>query len=423
MLARRGLCLGCVTVLLAAVVAIALFVRWWTAPIDLPRPQRPPEPADNPYDVYRSLAIYTAQAFQSDYMLAYAERELSPSRMQMQLHHPELARYLLRKMTPVRLEYRRYLRQPCMVIMEYTPDWRFSELAEFRRWAVVEAIDISLAAQEGDYARAVDNYQTILLLSEQIRQQGAALHYIVGAAMQSIVTIQMARILSQLPAPECERLVQVVREWQKHRVPPTQAVAVERDAYLSLLHDLHEGKPEALRIFAEERSIARWYPRWLNLRRAAQEGDAYYRQMQEEIAKPRNAQRKLPQPQHLVAQRWGVTDLHTLSRLSAHATGRVLMLGCAAGVRAYRLRHGAYPPSLSAAGVDDLNRDPFTGEQFLYKPAANGFLLYSVGRDGVDDGGKRAPEQQDERGDVALLPFYRRHPYADTTLGDPFWLK
>jgi len=143
------------------VLAIVGLIQWWTAPIDIPRPQRPPEPADNPYDVYRSLAAYTAQIFRNDPMLSYAEQELFPSRYNLRLDRPELTGYLVRRMSPVRREYRRYLRKPCVVIMEYTPVWQFPELAEFRRWARIEALDIALAAQEEDYARAVENYQTV----------------------------------------------------------------------------------------------------------------------------------------------------------------------------------------------------------------------------------------------------------------------
>lgn len=229
----RGCRTGCLTALLVAVVAIVLAMRSWTAPIDVPRPQRPPDPADNPYDVYRSLAMYTSPIFRTDPMLSIAERELFPSRQMVSLHRPELARYLLQQMQPVRLEYRRHLHKPCAVIMECTPAWHFPELAEFRRWANIESLDMAMAARRGDYSSA-------------------------------------------------------------------------------------------------------------------------------------------------------------------------------AAVRAYRLRHGFYPATLNEAGAADLNKDPFTGGGFVYKPGKQGFLMYSMGRDGKDDGGWRASERYDGRGDITLLPFYGR---------------
>jgi hypothetical protein len=57
---------------------------------------------------------------------------------------------------------------------------------------------------------------------------------------------------------------------------------------------------------------------------------------------------------------------------------------------AYRADHGKYPDRLT-----DLKpkyraetKDPFSDGDLLYRPAADGFLLYSVGPNGKDDGGR-----------------------------------
>lgn len=418
----RGCRIGCLTVLLVAVVAVVLAVRWWTAPIDIPRPQRPSEPVDNPYDVYRSLAAYTAQIFRADPALSYAERELFPSRGTVRLDRPGLANYLLRQMQPVRVEYRRHLHKPCVVILEYTPAWQFPELAEFRRWANIEALDMALAAREGDHARAVDDYRTVLLLSEQIRNQGGLLHYYTGSAMQAAVNRAISEIFHALPAQQCEKLVRAVREWERNRVSPAQAMSVERDFYLVTLHDLYTGRHDTLRAFTESRLLTRWNPKWLNLRYAAREGVAYFERAEKELSRPVNQQKHVPEPRHPVASLF-VPPVEPLKRSASYAQSRIRLVGCAAAVRAYRLRHGSYPATLSEAGVADLNRDPFTGGAFVYKPAEQGFLLYSVGEDGVDDGGRRASEYRSGKGDVALVPFYGRRVHANPEQGEPAWLR
>ncbi len=415
----RGCRTGCLTALLAGVVVIVLTVRWWTAPVDIPRPQRPPEPMDNPYDVYRSLAAYTAQVFRTDFALSYAERELFPSQREIRLDRPELARYLLRQMQPVRLEYRRHLHKPCVVIMEYMPGWQFPELAEFRRWANIEALDMALAAQEGDYSRAVEDYRTVLLLSEQIRTQGLLIHYYTSSSMQAAVHRKMSELLGSLPAQQCQQLVQAIREWEKKRVPLAQVVRVERDSVLTLLHDLYAGQYDALRMLSDSR-LLRWNPRWLNLRRAAREVHTYLRRVEGETSKPVNLWQHVEEPHHPVTKIL-LPPLEPLKRTSGHTTCRIRLLGCAAAVRAYRLRHGSYPAMLEDAGVSDLDRDPFTGGRFVYKPSEQGFLLYSVGEDGVDDGGKRVAEQMSGRGDVTLVPFYGRR--TDKEQGEPVWFR
>ncbi|MEJ5252631.1 MAG: hypothetical protein HPY54_10615 [Chthonomonadetes bacterium] len=404
----RGLKTGCLGALAAAVLAVVLFVRWWTAPIDIPRPQRPPEPADNAYEVYRSLAAYTAQMSRTDPWLSYAERGVFPTRFEVRTNLPELHRYLLQKMAPVREEYRRYLHKPCTVIVEYSPDWQIPEIVEFRRWANVEALDIALAAQEGDFDRAIDNYRTVLLLSEQIRRQGLIINYLVGLNMQEAVNRQMARILHLLPARACDRLVRAVREWEGKRVPVTEVLESERSAYLTNLHNLYEGKYSMRRLLSGWSPTVRWNPRWLNLRQAAREGEAYYRQLEKEWRKPIVQQKPVPPPEHRIFSLLGSVVEFVPSK-SAWNTARTRLLACAAAVRAYRLKNGTYPSTLQEAGVADLNNDPFTGEQFVYKPAEGGFLLYSVGEDGRDDGGWRAPENVTKTGgDVALIPYRGR---------------
>ena len=60
-------------------------------------------------------------------------------------------------------------------------------------------------------------------------------------------------------------------------------------------------------------------------------------------------------------------------------------------LKAYRGEHGEYPPSLdelqNQAGKE-LPLDPCSGQPFQYRRNGSGFILYTVGTDGVDDGGK-----------------------------------
>jgi len=63
---------------------------------------------------------------------------------------------------------------------------------------------------------------------------------------------------------------------------------------------------------------------------------------------------------------------------------------------AYRADHGTYPESLDVLPAKDIPRLPqdFVTEQRLrYKRQGDGFLLYSVGSNGVDDGGRTFDSQ------------------------------
>lgn len=57
-----------------------------------------------------------------------------------------------------------------------------------------------------------------------------------------------------------------------------------------------------------------------------------------------------------------------------------------------RAETGEYPETL--AGIDDGKIDLFTGEPYRYHREANGYVLYSVSINGVDDGGVRPPKNE-----------------------------
>ena len=68
----------------------------------------------------------------------------------------------------------------------------------------------------------------------------------------------------------------------------------------------------------------------------------------------------------------------------------------ALALSAYRGEHHAYPAKLAylmPKYLPDISNDPFGECDFHYKPEKNGYLLYSVGRNGIDDGGKNYAEE------------------------------
>ena len=80
----------------------------------------------------------------------------------------------------------------------------------------------------------------------------------------------------------------------------------------------------------------------------------------------------------------------------ARATARLYALTLAAA--AFQARTGQYPQS--AAGlvpvyIAEIPTDPFDGKPLRLKPVPGGLILYSVGSDGEDNGGKRGSEHFD----------------------------
>jgi len=79
----------------------------------------------------------------------------------------------------------------------------------------------------------------------------------------------------------------------------------------------------------------------------------------------------------------------------------------------YRARTGGYPQRLDAVAEyfgGQVPADPFTGGRFVYRPEEESFLLYSVGRNLADDGGKPSIREGDLvwREWQRELPMYRQ---------------
>jgi hypothetical protein len=69
---------------------------------------------------------------------------------------------------------------------------------------------------------------------------------------------------------------------------------------------------------------------------------------------------------------------------------RLAIARLAAALAVYRVAHGEYPNNLSQIVPDivpELPIDLFSSKSFRYKPTSDGYLLYSVGENGIDDGG------------------------------------
>ncbi len=70
-------------------------------------------------------------------------------------------------------------------------------------------------------------------------------------------------------------------------------------------------------------------------------------------------------------------------------------------LKAYKQQFGSYPDSLATLGTSSIV-DPFTGQSFAYRREGDSFVLYSLGGNGVDDGGVH--DRRGEQGDLVIWP-------------------
>jgi hypothetical protein len=91
-------------------------------------------------------------------------------------------------------------------------------------------------------------------------------------------------------------------------------------------------------------------------------------------------------------QHWEIHEPHVNSLIHLVERNQCLarLLALDLRLRAYRAKHGRWPEALEevvAEGHEDLLTDPYSSQPFIYRPGEAEFLLYSVGEDGVDEGG------------------------------------
>ena len=91
-------------------------------------------------------------------------------------------------------------------------------------------------------------------------------------------------------------------------------------------------------------------------------------------------------------------DIPTLNIENRHKVYRDFNLFTLA-ISGYRHDNGYYPKKLSELYpkyIDTLPKDTFSDEEYRYKIEDNGYLLYSVGPNGKNDGGKNFNQDTDD---------------------------
>ena len=88
------------------------------------------------------------------------------------------------------------------------------------------------------------------------------------------------------------------------------------------------------------------------------------------------------------------SDLRNITQLNI---GQV-----AIAIERYRLKNNKLPDSLDKIVpdyIDSIPLDPYDGKELRYKKLDKGFVVYSIGEDQIDDGGKEKPEKNKESRD------------------------
>lgn len=305
-------------------------------------------------------------------------------------------------------------------------DLRFPELQSVRslcRWCVA---DMRLAWSEGDSKRLVERYDQSLVLAECMARQLTLIDHLVAYAISSLAMNELRAILLER-VPDVVTL-RALSEASRRRLPVTPLkVAIDGERLSG--HDMvqrtfsDDGSGDGRYISSAElefMAAAEGNPRratrldrlrnllWFTSHsRAAtvRELESYYEEVQRLAAQTgpsrgpidvrvtdyrKSGYQMLAVLLPAFGRAFALADEH-----ERDAFGTRLMLA----VELYHAEHGAWPASLNEAlagvGESAVPVDPVGGKPFAYyvlregaDPDGRGYLLYSTGKDGVDNDGK-----------------------------------
>lgn len=429
--AMRKWWIGCgVIVGLGAVLCCGGFVWLFRPPsIEIPAREYPP---NNAYAQYRKLGEEMTERFRNDTRLKQIEDAIAKD---APLSTADRA-YYLQQMEPYLRAYAPLTDKPCKAIVEYDPRYRLPELAQFRRLARAEMLLTREALRRQRYSEALDRIERVNRFADQVRTEGALIHYLVGMALNTIAFRPLREELPRLHnRAALERIVRIVQAYETRRVPLWTAIEQERLFILGTYDKLAKGEITLSDISEREPSPAPSSDYGVaaplvNL--AVPELNRLMNRMKQELQKPFHERDRAvfeQEPRQLLnAILYPVVSPSVRRELGEVAMVR--LVGCAAAIRLYHQRTGKYPESLEALQLGEMIRDPFSGEPFRYRvDPKRGFLLYSVSENGVDDGGyvpyEGAPEERGDLSAVVVRPpeSLRGVSRADRPLAPPVWMR
>jgi hypothetical protein len=231
------------------------------------------------------------------------------------------------------------LREQSRVPQIYSANFSPADLQAMRSLARALSAQARAAAAEARYADAARASLDMLRLSRSMSREGAIVDFLVGSAIKSM---GLTRLAEQLPRLDPDELREVVADLQaddKSREPLAE-------------------------ILARDWLVTRLAYGWIGRL------DAY-------------VETRINGPE---SERRSIRDVYERRRAFA------LLIATEAAVRRYILECGAPPDSLAALAPEYLRQipdDPLGNGPFIYRRTADGYVLYSVGGNRVDDGGQR----------------------------------
>ncbi|GIV07582.1 MAG: hypothetical protein KatS3mg017_0784 [Fimbriimonadales bacterium] len=403
----------------------------WKRPGPIPSVARQ-YPADNAYPKYIQIAERLRDHLNSDPRLKSIYARM-PNRVSDAEYN-----YFLKQTQPLMDAYAQLVNDPCVAVYEYRYDYSLTrDFAGIRHIARVESYHLQALQRRRRWRELVERAHSMLKFSHQIRNEGLAMHHLVGRAVEAMAIQPLRESFTQIDEPAAlQALVKLAQEYERFRVPFHQAMNHEKCLGYRLYQQCRESP---LREIADWRTLlglqgdadaTRMQREALLFRFAGADMLTEYERLMSwvlaEAQKP-YWEPSTPKPK----PRYYLNELLTPFHLSEDSPrslepkylAQVRTLGVAAAARLHQQRTGEYPATLEPLLLGAIATDPFTGKPLVYRTnPTHGFQVYSLGMNRKDDGGRAPYGAGWDIGDITPLQFPAKSA-ARTALTEPVWMR
>lgn len=281
----------------------------------------------------------------------------------------------------------------------------FPELSKFRAMARILSLVGSRRAEQRAYGESVTCILDGLQLGIESPRGGMLIHHLVGIACASIVRAPAWRILPHLSASDARAATRRLEQILQRRTPLADILTEDKYNIQASYQELFRkprfewlgGNFSLQYASSEDRmKMARLY--CVSKRRIMADLTQYFDAGIADARLPYARRLPLPAlPADPLSHDY-LMPLDTVRFRYVRAVVQDNLLLATLALQAYRAEHGSYPTALSALASVYLTRlpdDPFAVNGPLrYKRTAAGYVLYSIGPDGKDNGGTPSKDGQ-----------------------------
>jgi len=381
-----GCCGGCGTIF--TLLAIGIAVRW-SEGITMPNLVVPPKtniPSPNAFDTYIGATQLLVNTKQID------DAVLSKPKVS---HTVEQKAALVASNAAALAMLRTGFSQEYLDTSPRSISAMYSYFAQDRKLARLLQLDETVRAQKGDWSGAVSSGLDAITMGEDIAHSAPLIGRLVGIACEAIGRKLLWNYIDHLDSRQSHSAVKRLETIRSRHSPYVDTVLEEKYMSTSSLNLLFKDSASMQSMLGTSAKVPNIVYDLMYIRYSkesiARSNQQYFDAQIANAAKPYAMHLPSPPIPTDPINQVVLFDFGEAREKDVGSETQNALLALAIALHAYHLERGSYPQALGdliPAYLANVPDDPYALQgTFHYRPGGGKYLLYSVGPDGVDDGG------------------------------------